>query len=99
MPLRGVNFARRLGVNIESRLTVRHWAALIDALREEPIVVQEKLSALADTSSGSETLFGKSGPMVLLRGIHHIKLVLTQDRLEQVKAYVFLLLMSPPSRS
>ena len=78
---------------------VRHWAALIDALREEPIVVQEKLSALAETSSGSETLFGKSGPMVLLRGIHYIKLVLIQDRLEQVKAYVFLLLMSPPSRS
>ena len=91
----------KLGLSCFARETewlkdVRHWSALFDALREEPIVVREKLSALADTSSGAEVLFGRSGAITLLRGIHHIKLVLTENRLEQVKAYVFLLLMSMP---
>ena len=93
----------RLGLSFFARQAewlkdVRHWAPLIDALREERLVVPEKLSALADTSSGAETLFGRSGAMLLLRGIHHIKLVLTGDRLEQVKAYVFMLIMGRPSQ-
>ena len=78
---------------------VRYWTPLIDTLREESIAVPEKLSALASSTCGAEALFGKSGALLLLRGIHHIKLVLTGERLEQVKAYVFMLVMRPPSQS
>ena len=72
------------------------WTALIDGLREEGLAVPEKLSELTKWSSGAEILFGHSGEFVLLRGIHHVKLVLTGDRIEQVKAYVFLLLCTWP---
>ena len=37
-------------------------------------------------------LFAKSGGYVLLRGIHHIKLVMSENRLREVKAYVFMVL-------
>ena len=77
---------------------VRHWTALIDGIREARLAVPEKLSELAGSSSGATSLFGKSGPFLLVRGIHHIKLVLAGDRVEQVKAYVFLLMLAirPP---
>lgn len=68
------------------------WTAFIDGLLEEGLAVPEKLSALANWSPGPTTLFGASGPFVLLRGIHHIKLVLTEDRVDQVKGYPFLVL-------
>ena len=35
MPLRGVNFARRLGVNIECRLTVKHL--LLARIERRPV--------------------------------------------------------------
>jgi len=77
----------------------RYWAALIGSLGEQGLAVPEKLSALAETSSGSETLFAQSGAFLLLRGIHHVKIVLTEDRIEQVKAYIFLLICSwPPGK-
>lgn len=68
------------------------WAAFIDGLREDRRVVREKLSELAAWSTGPEVLFSESGTFVLLRGIHHFKLVLAGDRIEQVKGYVFLLM-------
>ena len=37
-------------------------------------------------------LYGKSGRFVLLRGIHHIKLVVSGNRLQKAKAYVFMVL-------
>ena len=96
--LRAHGVGPRLGISLFARKAewlkdVRHWTALIDGMREQRLAVAEKLSALADTSSGAEALFGRSGPFVLLRGIHHIKLSLVEDRVEQTKAYVFLLLM------
>ena len=92
----------RLGLSFFAREAewlkdVRYWAALIDGIGEQGLAVPEKLPALAKTSSGSETLFARSGAFVLMRGIHHIKFVLSGDRIEQVKAYVFLLMMAPPS--
>ncbi len=65
------------------------WSSLIDGIHEAGFAVPEKLSALADSSCGVEALFVKSGIIMLLRGIHHIKLVLTGDKVEQVKAYIF----------
>ena len=47
----------------------------------------------AGGSQEPEALFGKSGPFLLMRGIHHVKLVLAGGRFEQVKAYVFMLLL------
>ena len=96
--LRAHGVGPRLGISLFARKAewlkdVRHWTALIDGMREQRLAVAEKLSALAGSSSGAEALFGKSGPFVLLRGIHHIKLSLVEDRVEQTKAYVFLLLM------
>ena len=68
------------------------WDPFLEALSHESIVVPEKLAALADWVSKPTTLFGKSGRYVLLRGIHHIKLVISGDRLQKAKAYVFMVL-------
>ena len=68
------------------------WDPFLEALGHEDLVVPEKLGALAGWVSKPTTLFAKSGRFVLLRGIHHIKLVIAEDRLQKVKAYVFMVL-------
>ena len=68
------------------------WEPFLKALSHEDLVVPEKLGALAGWVSKPTTLFGKSGCFVLLRGIHHIKLVVSGDRLREAKAYVFMVL-------
>ena len=78
---------------------IRHWLPLIDGIGEDRLAVPEKLSALADSWSGTEALFGASGPLVLMRGIHHVKFTVTGDRIEQVKAYVFMLVLMLRSAS
>ena len=72
------------------------WTTFIDSLREEGLGVDEKLSALAEWSPEPTTLFGKFGPFLLLRGIHHIKLVLAGDRIQEVKAYPYMVLLGMP---
>ncbi len=71
------------------------WTGLIDGLREQGLGVPRKLSALAKSSAGAEMMFGRKGMLFVARGIHHIKLSLAGDRVEQVKAYVFLLVFPP----
>ena len=68
------------------------WDPFLEALRHEDLVVPEKLAALADWVSTPSMIFAKSGRYVLLRGIHHIKLVVSGNRLRKAKAYVFLVL-------
>ena len=68
------------------------WDPFLDALRHEDLVVPEKLTELAGWVSKPTTLFGKSGRYVLMRGIHHIKLVISGSRLQKAKAYVFMVL-------
>ena len=68
------------------------WEPFLKALGHEDLVFSEKLAALADWVSKPTTLFAKSGRYVLLRGIHHIKLVLSGNQLRQAKAYVFMVL-------
>ena len=68
------------------------WDPVLEALRYEEFVVPEKLEALGDWASKPETLFSRTGPFILLRGIHHIKLVLSGNRLEKVKAYLYMVL-------
>ncbi len=71
---------------------IEPWKALLDGLGQDGLGIPEKLSALEETSCGLEPLFGKAGMYVLIRGIHHIKVALTPERVEQVKAYVFWLI-------
>ena len=68
------------------------WDPFLEALSHEDLVVPEKLAALAGWVSKPTTLFARSGRYVLLRGIHHIKLVVSGNRLRKVKAYVFMVL-------
>ena len=68
------------------------WNPFLEALQHEDIVVPEKLTALAGWVSKPTTLFARSGRFVLLRGIHHIKLVVAANRLQKAKAYVFMVL-------
>ena len=65
---------------------------MLEALGHEDLVVGEKLQALAKWVSTPSTLYAKTGRFVMLRGIHHIKLVIAGDRLEKVKAYVYMVL-------
>jgi len=73
------------------------WDPFLDALSHEDRVVPEKLGALAGWVSRPTTLFGKSGRFVLLRGIHHIKLVISGNQLRKAKAYVFMVLSAAVS--
>ena len=68
------------------------WDPFLEALSQEDIVVPEKLAALAGWVSKPTALFAKSGRYILLRGIHHIKLVVSGNRLREAKAYVFMVL-------
>ena len=68
------------------------WNPFLQALRHEDIVIPEKVAALADWISKPTPLFAKSGRYVMLRGIHHIKLTISENRLRQAKAYVFMVL-------
>ena len=68
------------------------WDPFLEALSHEDLVVPEKLEAVAGWVSNPTALFAKTGRFVLLRGIHHIKLVISGDRLTKAKAYVFLVL-------
>ena len=74
------------------------WDPFLEALRHEDLVVPEKVEALADWVSKPTTLFAKSGQFLLLRGIHHIKLVISGNQLNQAKAYVFMVLSAAVSR-
>ena len=73
------------------------WDPFLQALGHEDLVVPEKLAALADWVSKPTTLFAKSGRFVLLRGIHHIKLVISGNQLRKAKAYVFMVLSAAVS--
>lgn len=68
------------------------WDPFLEALGHEDLVVAEKLGALAGWVSKPTMLFGKTGRYVLLRGIHHIKLVISGNKLQKAKAYVFMVL-------
>ena len=68
------------------------WDPFLNALSHEELVIPEKLAELAHWVSKPRMLFAKSGRYVLLRGIHHIKLVISENCLQKAKAYVFMVL-------
>ena len=74
---------------------IEPWMGVINGLRATGLVVPEKMSALAESWAGAETVFGRRGMLLVVRGIHHFKMTLVGDRFEEVKAYVFCLVFSP----
>ena len=75
---------------------IGHWIPLVDGIRDLGLAVPEKLSALTGTTTGTDALFGKAGLLMLMRGIHHIKMTVVGNRIDQVKAYIFYLLFAVP---
>lgn len=76
-----------------------YWTAIIDSIRGTGSTVPEKLSELLTWSVGSESLSGKSGAFMSVRGIHHLKITVAGDRVGAVKGYIFLLLFAWPLES
>ena len=72
---------------------IRHWIPLLDRIAADRLAVPDKLSVLAESWSGAQVLFGRAGPFVLATGIHDMELVVRDDRIDEVKAYVFLLML------
>ena len=68
------------------------WEPFLRALSFENVVDSKKLESLESWHSQPTVLFAKSGSFVLLQGIHHIKLVISDHQLQKVKAYLFLVL-------
>lgn len=68
------------------------WAPFLNALDHEDIVFSDKIKALAGWVSKPAPLFARSGRYIMLRGIHHVKLVISDDQLRKAKAYVFMVL-------
>ena len=68
------------------------WQPMLEALLHEELVVPEKIQALAGWASKPATLFGRTGRFLMLRGIHHVKLVISGNRLNKAKAYVYMVL-------
>ena len=68
------------------------WAPFLDALDQEDIVISDKVKALAGWVSKPIPLFAKSGRYIMLQGIHHMKLVISDNQLQKAKAYVFMVL-------
>ena len=68
------------------------WTPFLEALDQEDIVYSDKIKALAGWVSKPTPLFAKSGRYIMLRGIHHVKLVISGDQLRKAKAYVFMVL-------
>ncbi|MCY3880199.1 MAG: hypothetical protein OXF74_13600 [Rhodobacteraceae bacterium] len=72
------------------------WAILVDTLGDEGIAVPARLSRLVDWSSGAQLLFGRSGPLLLLKRIHHFSITIEGSRMVKVKAHLFMLLSHLP---
>lgn len=68
------------------------WNPVLQALGQEDIIISDKLQALADWPSKPTRLFASSGHYIMLCGIHHIKLVIDQNGLVGVKAYLYMAL-------
>ena len=99
-PTLGLSFVAKERVSKDPRYWLddpRLWNTFVDGLRTEGLGVPQKLSALSGWTAGPTTLFSRSGQFVLLRGIHHFKIVLDGDGIGQVKGYVYMVLIAAPT--
>ncbi len=99
-PTLGLSFVAKERVSKDPRYWLDDpglWNAFVDGLRSEGLGVPRKLSALSEWTAGPITLFSRSGQFVLLRGIHHFKIVLTGDGIGPAKGYVYMALIAAPT--
>ena len=68
------------------------WNPFLERLQDFVEFCPKKVSALSKWQSPPEVLFGRSGLLFLIRGIHHIEVSICDGRIDDVKAHVFCLL-------
>ena len=68
------------------------WNPFFERLQDLVKFDSKKISALSKWQSPPEALFGRSGLLFLIRGIHHIEVSVCDGRIDDVKAHVFCLL-------
>ena len=69
-----------------------YWTAILREFKDQYPTVPEKLDALSDWSPEPRMLYGPGGAFLLIRGIHHFKLVIEEEKISQAKAYVFMMI-------
>lgn len=72
------------------------WDEALESLNAHDYGISEKLSALKRFQGPPRMLLGKSGNLLLIRGINHLKLTLCGDRIDGLKAYIYFLLCPWP---
>ena len=75
------------------------WTQLIRGIGESGLASPQKLAGLDSELNGVQLIFGRTGPLILIRRIHHFTVVLNRDHIEQVNAYAFVLLTRLPKQS
>ena len=98
-PTLGLTLVVKQRYTDESRVWIdglTDWNPMLEALSHEDFVAGEKIKALTGWASKPTTLFAKTGRFVMLSGIHHVKLVISGNRLNQAKAYVYMVLSGAP---
>ena len=98
-PTLGLTLVVKQRYTDESRVWIdglTDWHPMLEALSHEDFVVGEKIKALAGWASKPTTLFARTGRFVMLSGIHHVKLVISGNRLNEAKAYVYMVLSGAP---
>jgi len=94
-PTLGLSFMPKVRVESDPNYWIddpRMWVPFLDCLRQIDFLVPSKLSALDDWSAGAEILHYRSSSLVLMWLIHHVKMVIDQDKVEKIKAYPFFLM-------
>ena len=98
-PTLGLSFLAKERVSKDPRYWLddpRLWEVFVDGLCKEGLGAPHKFSALRRWTAGPTTLFSRSGQFVLLRGIHHFKIVLDGNGIGAVKGYVYMVLIAAP---
>lgn len=69
-----------------------YWTAILREFKEEYPTAPEKIDALSGWPSDPCMLYGSGGVFLLVRGIHHFKLVIEGNKASQAKAYAFMMM-------
>ena len=75
---------------------IQSWVPLIEGIDACQFAQSHKLTELVRWATGSTTLMLGNSNLLLVRGIHHIKLTVTDGEVDGAKAYVFFLMMTVP---
>ena len=86
-------FGQRLGLSFTvpdncQRGAERRWNPILETLADRGLALPHKLSMLTKMRWGVDTLYGRSGRLLLSVYLSHIKIVLGHGGIEEAKAYV-----------